>query len=132
MIRALDGDTIEVRVTARATIRLPGRTLEFSTSDIQTVRIAGVNAPELKKPQCAAESDAARAAKRYLEERLTGESLTLVTRGTELEKYGRTLADIEVRGQSLSRDLILRGLADPYDGEKRDPQRWCGGSDASY
>lgn len=126
LVRALDGDTISVLVTARATTRLPGRDLELSTSTVETVRLAGVNAPE-SKGKCEAERKLAQEAKLYVEGRLRGETFEVVTRGQESEKFGRTLADIEVGGLSLSQELIRRGLADPYHGEKRDPDRWCGG-----
>lgn len=123
-VRAVDGDTIEVAITARASTRLPGQDVELSTSVVETVRLAGVNAPETHG-KCDAEKAGARAAKLFLEERLRGAQLELVTRGDETERYGRVLADVEVGGVSVSQELISKGLADPYDGGKRDPARWC-------
>lgn len=124
LVRVVDGDTIEAAVTARATTRLPGQDVELATSTVETVRLAGVNAPETRG-KCETEKAAARAARLFLEERLRGAKLELVTRGDETDKYGRVLADVEVGGVSVSKELISKGLADPYDGGKRDLGRWC-------
>ena len=124
LVRVVDGDTLSVQITARATTRLPGQDVELSTAVVETVRLAGVNAPETRG-KCEAEKAAARAARLFLEDRLRGAKLELVTRGEEREKFGRVIADVEVGGASVTQDLIQRGLADPYDGGKRDPMRWC-------
>lgn len=124
LIRVIDGDSLDVQVTARAITRLPGQDIELSTSVVETVRLAGVNAPETRG-KCETEKQAARDAKLFLEGRLRGAELVLVTRGEEIEKFGRVLADVEVGGVSVARELISKGLADPYDGGARDPMRWC-------
>lgn len=124
LVRVVDGDTIEVTVTARAATRLPGREVELSTSAVETVRLAGMNAPEMHG-KCDQEKMAARAAKLFLEERLRGAPLELVTRGEETERYGRVLADVQIAGVSVSAEMVLRGLAVPYHGERRDPLAWC-------
>lgn len=124
LVRVIDGDTVEVVVIARARTRLPGQDIELSTSTVETVRLVGVNAPEMHG-KCEAEKAAAREAKLFLEERLRGAALVLVTRGEELEKFGRVLADVKVSGWSIARELISKGLAGPYDGGKRDLARWC-------
>lgn len=124
LVRVVDGDTIEAEVRARATVHLPGQDVELATSVVETVRLAGVNAPETRG-KCEAEKQAARNAKLFLEGRLRGAELVLVTRGDETERYGRVLADVEVSGVSVAREMISQGLADPYDGGARNPQRWC-------
>lgn len=124
LVRVVDGDTLQVTVTARATTRLPGQDIELATSVVETVRLAGVNAPETRG-KCEAEKAAARAARLFLEDRLRGAPLELVTRGEEREKYSRVLADVRVAGRSVSAELIERGLAVPYHGERRDPLAWC-------
>lgn len=125
LVRVVDGDTIEVTVTARTTTHLPGQDVELATSVLETVRLAGVNAPEIHG-KCEAEKQAARAARLFLEEQLRGVSFVLVTRGAdETERYGRVLADVEVGGASVVKELISKGLADPYDGGKRDVGKWC-------
>lgn len=124
LVRVIDGDSIEVAVTARAATRLPGQDIELSTSTVETVRLAGVNAPETHG-KCDAEKRAARAAKLFLETRLRGGALVLVTRGDEVEKFGRVLADVEVGGVSVAQEMIQRGLAEPYSGGRRDVEKWC-------
>ena len=124
LVRVIDGDTLQVTVTARAATRLPGQDIVLSTSTVETVRLAGVNAPEARG-KCEAEKAAARAARLFLEERLRGTPLELVTRGEEREKYSRVLADVQVGGKSVAAEMIERGLAVPYHGEKRDPLAWC-------
>lgn len=124
LVRVIDGDTIEVTVTARAASRLPGRDVELATSTVETVRLAGMNAPETRG-NCEAEKKAARDARLFLEERLRGAQIELVTRGDESDKYGRVLADVVVGNASVTQEMIRRGLADPYSGGARDPQRWC-------
>ena len=124
LVRVIDGDTLQVTVTARAATRLPGQDIALSTSTVETVRLAGVNAPEARA-KCEAEKAAARAARLFLEERLRGAPLELVTRGEEREKFGRVLADVEVAGASVTQEMIRRGLADPYSGGARDQMRWC-------
>lgn len=124
LVRVIDGDTLQVTVTARAATRLPGQDVELATAVVETVRLAGVNAPETRG-KCEAEKAAARAARLFLEERLRGAKLEVVTRGEEREKFGRVLADVEVGGASVTQELIRRGLADPYAGGARDLMRWC-------
>lgn len=124
LVRVVDGDTIEATITSRATVHLPGQNVELATSVVETVRLAGVNAPETHG-KCDAEKAGARAAKLFLEERLRGAQLELVTRGKEREKFGRVLADVEVGGVSVANEMISKGLADAYAGGQRDPQRWC-------
>lgn len=124
-VRAVDGDTVALVITAHAVVRLPGRDVQLSTATVETVRLAGVNAPETHG-QCEKEKAFARTARLFLEERLRGQAIVVVTRGAdETERYGRVLADVEVDGVSVSKELISKGLADPYDGGKRDVGRWC-------
>lgn len=74
LVRVIDGDTLQVTVTARAATRLPGQDVELATAVVETVRLAGVNAPETRG-KCEAEKAAARAARLFLEERLRGAKL---------------------------------------------------------
>jgi len=125
LVRVVDADTIDALITARAVVRMPGQDVELSTQILDTVRLAGVNAPETFRPACPAEKKLGLEAKAFVEDRLRGEQIVLVTRGEEREKFGRVLGDIEVGGLSISKELIRMKLADPYDGGKRDPTRWC-------
>lgn len=106
--RVIDGDT--VRVAARIWV---GHTV--------SVRLAGVDAPEIFRPRCAAERDAARRAKSFVETMLGGEEVTL--HDVVPDKYGgRVVARIETAsGDDLGEALLCEGLA-AEDGAA-DP--WC-------
>lgn len=108
--RVIDGDT--VRVAARIWV---GHTVSVS------VRLAGVDAPEIFRPRCAAERDAARRAKSFVETMLGGEEVTL--HDVVPDKYGgRVVARIETAsGDDLGEALLSEGLA--AEDAAADP--WC-------
>ena len=109
--RVVDGDT--VRVSAEIWV---DQTVAVS------VRLDGVDAPELYRPQCAAEKEKAREAKAFVEDILAdGEALL---RDVVHDKYGgRGVAKIETNpGGGVGAALNEAGLAVPYGA--RDP--WCG------
>lgn len=122
-IRALDGDTFVALVTVKTTTHLPGQDVELATAVVETVRLAGVDAPESQRPRCDQEKRKGLEAKAFLEETLRGQKIVLVTRGPEREKFGRMLSDVEVGGRLLSEMLLERGLARPHGKEKR--EGWC-------
>ncbi|HZP20946.1 MAG TPA: thermonuclease family protein [Bauldia sp.] len=111
VIRAIDGDTIEVR----ATIWI-GQ--ELTTA----VRLRGIDAPELHGKCPMEKAKAAEAA----------EHLAVIARGSvqltnvENDKYGgRVIADVtDETGETLSARMLASGLVHPYDGGERAP--WCG------
>lgn len=111
VVRVHDGDTLIVR----ARIWL-GQVVSTK------VRLAGVDAPELRG-RCAREKKMARAARRFVEGKLAGGSITL--RDIRFGKYaGRVLARvITAEGEDLGQALIAAGLARPYRGGRRG--RWC-------
>ncbi len=81
-IRTLDGDTF--------------------TNGGQRVRIRGMNAPELSDPGGAQ-------ARRRLNELLHSGNVTMTPRG--VDKYGRTVADVQVNGQNVAEIMRAEGLA---------------------
>lgn len=113
-LRVIDGDTFEARV------HLP------SGHYVKThVRLRGVDAPELKA-RCERErvqADAARAALRVM---LADRNVSIWNVGPD--KYnGRIVAEAGThRTPDISRALIEKGFARPYDGGHRDG--WCGAS----
>jgi len=113
--RVVDGDTLAVRARI-----WPG--LETETR----VRIFGIDAPELRS-RCRRERALARAAKRYLADRvgIAGEAFHLSLRDIRWDKFGgRVIARVEgPDGQDLGRALITAGLARPYGGRAK--PRWC-------
>ena len=97
--RVVDGDTVKVRVGVWIDQEL-----------IVSVRIAGVDAPELFRPKCAAEKEKARAAKEFVEAFLAHRAVTLadIKRG----KYaGRVIARLEAGGRDLGQALVEEGHA---------------------
>lgn len=84
-IRVIDGDTIEADVD-----------LGFRIRQRQVIRLAGIDAPELRSKD-AAEREKAKAAKEALERVfLEWEPAHVVMESTALDKYGRSLAVIYV------------------------------------
>jgi endonuclease YncB( thermonuclease family) len=108
--RVVDGDT--VRVLARIWV---GHTVAVS------VRLAGVDAPELFRPQCPAEREKAREAKRFVEQMLGGDDVILAD--ISPDKYGgRVVARIETAaGEDVGAALLEAGLAV----EAGDGDPWC-------
>jgi endonuclease YncB( thermonuclease family) len=108
--RVLDGDT--VKVAAQIWV---DQTVTIS------VRLRGVDAPEIFRPQCAAERVAAQKAKDFIAALLAGGEATLFD--IDRDKYGgRVVARIETEsGEDVSAALLAEGLA-VEDGEV-DP--WC-------
>lgn len=88
LLRVIDGDTVEVGLIVPVTLRL-----------------AGVDAPELRTP-------AGRQARDWLARHLEGGSLSIQLEGRD--KYGRCLGDLVRDGQSVRRALLEAGHARPY------------------
>ncbi len=108
--RVVDGDT--VKVAARIWI---DQRLSIS------VRLAGVDAPELFRPACPAEKALAREAKAFVEDMLGdgGASLVDIHNG----KYaGRVVARVQnSAGEDIGDALLAAGLATPEGA----PDPWC-------
>lgn len=110
LVRVIDGDTVEVR----AQIWL-GQQVQVA------VRLAGIDAPELRS-RCVAERERAEAAAIHLRP-LEGAAVSLTN--VMNDKYGRRIrADIHhVEMGALGVSLMNAGLARPYDGRRR--ESWC-------
>ena len=111
VIEVVDGDTI--RVAARI----------WLGQDVETlVRIAGIDAPELRG-RCTRERRMAAAARDLLARQLFGSVvLTAIANGTYA---GLVVAHVALpRGADVAALLLEAGLARPYDGGARQP--WCG------
>jgi endonuclease YncB( thermonuclease family) len=88
----------------------------------ESIRIVGLDTPELGRPGCMSEYHAALRARDRLAELLAG-GVVIHRRGRDL--YGRTLAVVrDLAGRDLAEVLIAEGLARPYTGRtRRSP--WC-------
>jgi micrococcal nuclease len=94
LIRVIDGDTIEADID-----------LGFDIHYTAKIRLAGINAPEMKTPQGAP-------AKEHLAQLLTNKVMVVTTKlNKEFEKYGRVLGEITINGHSVNQQMILEGFA---------------------
>ncbi len=111
VLAVIDGDTVLVQ--ARVWL---GQTIEVR------VRLAGIDAPELRG-KCAAERALAARARDFLAARLDAGDVRL--REVRYGKYaGRVLARVETAaGEDLSDLLLAAALARAYDGGTR--PAWC-------
>ncbi|GJL95771.1 MAG: hypothetical protein DHS20C05_21760 [Hyphococcus sp.] len=97
--RVIDGDTVKMRALIWVDQEL-----------VVSVRVAGVDAPELFRPKCEVEKIKARAAKHFVEEFLSGRDAVLSN--IQHGKYaGRVVANIEAEGEDLGAALIAEGFA---------------------
>ena len=105
----LDGDSAKISID-----------LGFSVSIAQTIRVNGINTPEV------------RGTERPLGVAALNRAITLIPPGTEIEvhsyksgggdKYGRYLCDITLQdGSSYAKSMIDASLAKPWDGQGKKP-----------
>ena len=93
VIRVIDGDTIEADLDLGFRIHLH-----------TYIRLAGLNAPELRMPNGAASRD-------HLVSLLIAPILVKTRLGHEFEKYGRVLGDIVASGVDVNAAMIAAGFA---------------------
>lgn len=104
---AYDGDTLTV-------IRLTRTGRDSVTADRVTVRLAHIDAPELRGG-----TDTSRTAARAARDRIrdlapAGAPATMYDLGPD--KYGRVLAQVNVGGVNVGETLLREGHAKPYEG----------------
>ena len=85
------------------------------------VRLRGIDTPELHG-KCEAEARKARAARDYVIQRLS-QAKAVALKDPARDKYFRLDVTVMVDGVNLNQDLIQRGYARPYTGQRR--QGWC-------
>jgi len=130
----LDGDSIVVELDGDCPF---GCRESTSGKEIITVRLAGIDAPEIHacrsepRPSCAAcpeEIDLARRAKAAVGEMVRSvDGVRIVVLSPD--KYsGRVVGDLQVMRNgawlSISEEMLKRGLAVPYDGGRK-TKPWC-------
>lgn len=86
------------------------------------VRLADINAPELRAPRCRFEARLAARATRRLTELLNAGPFTLAPVERAMDRYGRRLFVVTRAGASLGAALAAEGLAERWRGYRRD---WC-------
>jgi endonuclease YncB( thermonuclease family) len=82
-----------------------------------SIRIAGIDTPELRDKREAVKA-LARKAKQFTVTRLR-EGKTIELQDMQRGKYFRIVARVVIDGRDLGKELIEAGLAKPYDGGKK-------------
>ena len=85
------------------------------------IRISNIDTPDING-KCAYERELAQRAKVFTTEQLAKGSVVIRQDKRGIDRYGRMLARVEVRGQDLGEMLVKEGLARLWRG-KREP--WC-------
>jgi micrococcal nuclease len=88
----------------------------------KTVRIAGIEAPQLYGAACSRESTLGRSAASKLQGLLNSGGLQLTKVGPDLERYGLLLRDVSVNGKNVGEAMMKSGHARAIGDPNRD---WC-------
>jgi endonuclease YncB( thermonuclease family) len=89
-------------------------------------RLAGIDAPEIRRAVCPAEKAAGFAARDRLAALIAGGTVVrLVPVQWRLDKYGRVVGRLLVDGVDVAPVMIAEGHARAYDGRSR-REGWCG------
>lgn len=89
----------------------------------RSIRITGIDAPELASPRCAEEAALARRSTDRLLAILNQGSFDMIAhRLQRQDRHGRDLMVLERNGESIGDQLMAEGLAHRYIGSKRS---WC-------
>lgn len=89
----------------------------------RTIRITGIDAPEIAKPLCPAEAELGRrSAERLLQLLNQGQFDMIAHRLQREDRHGRSLMVLRRSGKSIGGQLVDEGLAHRYTGFK---MSWC-------
>ncbi|WP_205214893.1 thermonuclease family protein [Altererythrobacter sp. ZODW24] len=86
------------------------------------IRIADINTPETHRPGCAVEAALGAQAKRRLTQLLNAGPFALESGKRDTDRYGRLLRTVTRSGKSLGEVLVTEGLAERWNGRRRN---WC-------
>jgi endonuclease YncB( thermonuclease family) len=89
------------------------------------IRLADIDAPEIRDPKCASEATLGHRAKRRLFELINSGPIEVVRTGRDEDRYRRKLRVVMQNGRSLGEVLVAEGLARRWDGARRS---WCDAS----
>lgn len=106
LIRIIDGDTFVADLD-----------LGFKIHKVETVRLSGINTPE-SRTRNLEEKRHGLAAKKVLGGLLT-DARKIVVKVAEVGKFGRALGSVYADGLSVNFELIDKGYAYPYSGERK-------------
>lgn len=99
-----DGDTFKVTISSWPSI----------AGDNIGVRVKGIDCPEMRDDDPKVK-ELAQQAKQYTVKRLR-EGKIIWLKNIQRDKYFRILADVEIDGKDLGKELLEKSLAKPYDG----------------
>ena len=109
------------RAAEQRVIIIDGDTVDI---DGERIRIANIDTPEIGGAKCPAERQLGLQAKQRTAELMQGRPIRILRgdHGRDVDRYGRTLARIEIGGKDLGEVLIGEGLARKWAGKRRP---WC-------
>lgn len=87
----------------------------------ETIRVAGIDAPETHPARCPQEAAVGAAATQKLAELLRGGTLWIS--GNVTDRWGRSVRVVRVNGEDVADTMIGSGLARSYEGKRR--SGWC-------
>ena len=111
VISIYDGDTLRVNIDSFPDI--VGKNIR--------IRIKGIDAPEIKG-KCQTEINLAIMARDYLRN-VINQSSQIELRNIKRGKYFRIVGELYIDGENISKDLVKKRLANPYQGGKK--SNWC-------
>ena len=113
-VKITDGDTIKLDVSKESPLI---KKLGLS------VRIKGIDTPEkAPRAKCKKESELGQQATKYTTE-LVGNKELLLSEVKNDRYGGRIVANVKVGGVDIAQELLKKGLAKVYNGEKK--KSWC-------
>lgn len=101
----------------RVTCVVDGDTVWFKG---EKMRLHGFNTPEVSNPKCRKEARLAAKATKLLQRILNTNEWSISRHGSD--RYGRTLAEFHIGGETAGDILIREGLAHRWEGYK---EEWC-------
>ncbi|WP_209348827.1 thermonuclease family protein [Pontixanthobacter sp. CEM42] len=86
------------------------------------IRIADINTPEVTHADCQAEKALGNQATQRMMALLNAAPFALIRDGRDEDRYGRKLRVVTRAGHSLGKQLVREGLAELWNGKRRN---WC-------
>lgn len=112
-LRNYDGDTFTVRIPS----------VHPLLGEEISVRILGIDSPELRTQDTCEKRAAERAQKELAD--IFRNSSRISLRSIGRDKYFRVLAEVVVDGVDVGQEMLRRGMAVPYEGGERPKVDWC-------
>ena len=112
--RVIDGDTVEFQAPF----------LPSPLKPVLSIRVFGVNTPEKSsRAKCPEEAELGESASKFTKKMVANSKKQQVSIKTWDKYGGRVLGDVILDGKSLSEELVKKGYARPYFGDKK--ASWC-------